>query len=64
MTYANNSAPRFDLGSFFICFLFLIFVLLVVFGSSTFPEWARLVRRLVDGCPGPPSFGARCGHLT
>jgi hypothetical protein len=44
VTYANNSVPRFDLGPFLICILLLLFVLLLVFGSSMFS-----VRRLVEG---------------
>lgn len=59
MTYANNSDPCFDLGSFLVCFLFLFFVVLLVFGSSTFPEWWTTSASLGRWIPGPSLF-RRC----
>lgn len=56
VTYANNSAPRFDLGSFWICFLFYLFVLLLAFGSSTFPESWKTSSSLGRWIPGSSLF--------
>ena len=61
MTYANSSAPRFDLGSFLILFS------VAPFRAPRFQIGGQLVASCVgtiDGYPGPPSFGATRSHLT
>ncbi len=65
LKYTDSPAPRFDLGLFLICFPFLLFELLSVFGSSTFSVWWKTSPSLGRWIhPGASLFGAIWGHLT